>query len=508
MILFIIFKIIILTEIDGFEVLPITIVENLNNEVGKKGVALFVVYYFNYYGYNFYIDIKRETIFKMNIYDENNKSYEVGCGLWIDNRFLIFCELDDNIPKGQYLFQFNEKFNYSKYEIHLTSNEFKITKIDSNKVDIYLGNQTINVVDNKENYELKFKIISYNHEQLYFNLFDLEPLDCKIQNDELICLIKKTFLEYYYFKTSGILEMNLIYFNEKGKKEELYLIGNVIYNFNVQKVDVYVKITKLLTHNIDNKDLIVYETNVTNIPSVLGFPFYLNFTGKKGSLNITCLFKKGVYNPLLLFCKINHEGVFLLKEIESEIRLNNINAKYYFIIQPVKNNKIITIINSNYALPIISSIYPSILNFNEKNSFEINLLLMSEGSTSLDGITFNEKAKDLNCEYFEYKIKCKVSKEHFKGLNNEYYYIKYNNPNFNNKTTSFVTNPIKIILPKTEKTSNSNNNQLIVIISIIASVIVFIIIVLVVIVCICKNKKSDLKEEVLKTPFKDIDNEE
>ena len=138
--LFIIFKIIILTEIDGFEVLPITIDLNLNNEVGKKGAVLFYLDYYYYSHYSFDIDIKRETIFKMNIFDENNKSYEVECGLWINDRdFLIFCELDDSIPKGQYLFKFNETFNYSKYEIHLTSNEFNITKIDSNKFDIYSG---------------------------------------------------------------------------------------------------------------------------------------------------------------------------------------------------------------------------------------------------------------------------------------------------------------------------------------------------------------------------------
>ena len=187
--------------------------------------------------------------------------------------------------------------------------------------------------------------------------------------------------------------------------------------------------------------------------------------------------------------------------------MNNINAKYNFIIQPVENNETITIIKNIYHLSFFFNIHPYILNFAEKDSFEINLFFGQESkSTSLDGITFNEKAKDLNCENLKYKIRCNVSKEHFKGINNEYYYIKYYNPNFNNKTTVFFTNPKKIILPKTD--TKSNNNQLIVIISIIASVIVFIIIVFVVIACICKNKKSDLKEEVLKTSFKDTENDE
>ena len=155
----------------------------------------------------------------------------------------------------------------------------------------------------------------------------------------------------------------------------------------------------------------------------------------------------------MILCQGNNEDILSLKEIESEIILNDINAKYNFIIQPVKNTETITIINSNFSLVYIYCIYPNILNFNEKNSFEINLYLEREGSTPLEGITFNEKAKDLECIDLEYKIKCNVSKEHFKGINNEYYYIKYNNnPNFNNKTTSFVTNPkIYFIKSRTKK---------------------------------------------------------
>ena len=459
MILFIIFKIFILSEIDDFIPVDIDIWSNINNEVGKKGAILFNVDY--YYDYFFDVDIKRETIFKMNIFDENNKSYEVGCGLWINDRLLVFCELDESIPKGEYLFKFNEEFNYSKYEIHLISySEFKITKIDSDKIDIYSGNQTINVDDDKEIYELKFKIISYNQEQLF--LLGIEPLDCKRENDELICLIKKTLLYCY----SGsefervMKNMPLIYYNEKGNMEEIYLIGYFTFNYNVQKIDVSVKITKLLTHNIGTRSIIVYETNVTNIASVVSYSIPVNFKGKEeDSLDLECYFKKGEYNPLLLLCGVEHEDVLSLNEIENEIRLNDINAKYNFIIQPVKNNETITIINSIFSLPIIYTIYPNILNFTEKNSFEIILYLQGEGTTPLEGITFNEKANDLICQNFERKITCNVPKEHFKGLNNEYYYIKYYNPNTNNKDIEFYVNPIRIILPDISLTIEKNINN-------------------------------------------------
>ena len=83
---------------------------------------------------------------------------------------------------------------------------------------------------------------------------------------------------------------------------------------------MYVKITKLLTNNIETDNFIAYETNVTNIPSVIGSIFYLNFTGReKDTLDFGCFFKKGEYNPLLLLCHVSYEDVLSLKGNESEI---------------------------------------------------------------------------------------------------------------------------------------------------------------------------------------------
>ena len=90
----------------------------------------------------------RKVIFKKNITDEKNKNYEICCGPWINrDKSYIFGEFDETFPKGQHFFQFNDKFNYSKYEIHLLAFEiFTITKLDSDLIDLYSEPQTINFI--------------------------------------------------------------------------------------------------------------------------------------------------------------------------------------------------------------------------------------------------------------------------------------------------------------------------------------------------------------------------
>ena len=168
--------------------------------------------------------------------------------------------------------------------------------------------------------------------------------------------------------------------------------------------------------------------------------------------------------------------------------------KYNIIIKPVNNNQKINIINSDYSYPIIASIYPNILDFTSNDSFDIDLYL--DEPKNATGITFNEEVEDLKCENLIKIKRCKISKEHFKGKNDGYYYIKFLNRNINKKSTSFVTNPVTIILPK-------SNIKLILIIAIVSSVAVIIIIANVIFVCIYKRKNSDLKDEVLKTSFKE-----
>ena len=164
------FKSIILNESDYYQQIFVTISSKINKEIGKKGAIVFKAD--NRDKFIDTYDTKRNVLFKKNILDNNNKTHEVWCGPWIDEyNFYIFCEFGENITKGQYFCQFNpteDRFNYLQYEIHLSSYDiYNITKLDSDIIDLYSDIQDINVIDNNDIYELKFKIKSYNGERIY-----------------------------------------------------------------------------------------------------------------------------------------------------------------------------------------------------------------------------------------------------------------------------------------------------------------------------------------------------
>ena len=110
-----------------------------------------------------------------------------------------------------------------------------------------------------------------------------------------------------------------------------------------------------------------------------------------------CGFAKYDNHPLFLVCC----AIFLksLAEIEKEIELNNINAKYNFKIQPVINNEIIDLNRSkdeNYFVYIDSEV----LDFTTEDS--LNISFVDGFFSSFEGLRFNIDAEDLKCEKLRY----------------------------------------------------------------------------------------------------------
>ena len=472
--------------------------------LGYKGGALFFGK-FKEVKNPFQPDTNRKTYFTNKILNINqNKTYDINCGPWIVGKtFNIFCELDESFPKGYYYIKFdNISFTYSDIEINLYSDgTIGILKQDFDMIDLYSNIQTINLFDNKKEYELKYYVKSYHNEKLYFKFGNIVLANCNQKNDILICTLNRDTIENnmgtgHYF--------DLIYFDSNGYRSIPEFTSKIEVTYNNEQKDIFVAITNLLTrNNIGNEGVFVYETNVTDIPNIdIWFDLYLyeNIVD-----DIQCRFIKGEKKPMLLVCispfsKYESYKEFSIREFKNEEIIKT--AKYNFRIQPVKIND--TFIVIAYDEPYIMKIYPEILDFTLGNSYEIEIFNRLY-ATNITGITFNEKAGDLKCWNEGYIKRCNVTKEDFKGLKTDYYYIMRDF--FNNKEIAYEAIPIKVILPEESNKNNKNNKKLIMIISILGAALVAIIIIIVIVICFYKNKNSDLKEKVLKTSFQDENQE-
>lgn len=491
----------LLDENQTFPSLYIDIHESQKNTIGKNGTVIFYPDYFSEKIENM-IDTNKKPYFKSIIVDVNDIEYEINCGPWKDKeRFFIFCDMNESIPKGHYFIKFNQTFRYLDYQAFIISDEIlMITKTDEDIIDLFSNIQTINVTEGTDIYNLKFQITSYNKERLYLASNKIIQLDCKQNRLELICSINKSILEGQTSQKTEVIIMSLY---KDGNLRFFDLIPSIEVNFiNYQKTDIYIGIKKLLTNYAGIKSAIAYETNITNIQDIYSGTFEMSFNGV--SSNLSCNLVKGESNPLLIICYLDYgqiqEDILTLKEIENEIKLNEINNKYNFRIQPVNNNESISYVDKNYCL--IQSIHPNILNFKEKNSIEIELLI--ENPNYLNGITFNENSEDLKCVDSGNLKKCIVPRDHFKEEKKRYYYIKYNGFN-NSKFNSYENFPIKIILPEND-TDNVDDNKTLIIIITVVGVVLLIVIIIFVIRCIKKRNSDNLEDDVKKSHIEELMN--
>ena len=327
------------------------------------------------------------------------------------------------------------------------SSLFTFKKSNIKTIDLNSDKQTIILEENKEIYDLKIKIISYNNETLIMNYqYVLE--NCKQEYNELVCPITKSKLEEILTPVNDNSKIYLQYLDPNSKKRlnNFNLIPAIDVKTFIPKKDIYVGITKLLENVGEHDTLIAYETNVTDISKVRTDleSFDLKFESREGEEDYSCSFRNYENTPLLLVCWVI-DGVFWLKEIEEEIILNDINIKYNFRIQPVKNKKkIIGDIREKGSF--VFFLYPEILDFTNEDILTVDYHI--ENPDSLTGITLNEDAEDLICEDLGREIKrCKIHKSHFNGKESGYYFTKHTN-HLDGKSFSYEAPPIKIILPE------------------------------------------------------------
>lgn len=405
------------------------------------------------------IDTEKKPYFFPKIIDGQN-SYDVNCGLWKpkEGNLYIFCNIEETVPAGEYEISFNEtqSFEYKEYIINLEEPDqaIKFKKINEDIIDIYSGDQTINIEEGKDSYELRFNIVSYNGEKLILNY--VTQLDCFQENNILRCPITKTSFEE--FLQNNVTKGYITYSDNNGVIDDFPLVAKVeiIYN-KAQKENVIVNIKKLLTNTVEKEMYAAYETDVTYISNILlGGEFRLPFINENNKeKRAICSFRKYDQKPLYLICYIKDEGTYHLKEITEEEEYNEVNIKYNFKIQPVKNEEKV---EYKDAGTFIYYLYPDVFNFTGRDNFTI--LYYPGIKDNLKGITFNEDKEDLKCENFGtvYK-KCEVPKSHFIGKKSGYYFTKCTNHN-GGKTIFYEIPPVKVILSPDDETQQGNHISL------------------------------------------------
>ena len=404
-------------------------------------------------------DIEEKTSFETTIVveDKNITSiFNIACKLWkpIDEKLNLICKLRDNLTYGISTFYLNKSsFYYNERKFVITQKKYlSLFQLNESLPFLYSSKQVLNIDEKTETCDLKFKIGEYHNEPLFMQegesgLITLN--ECSVEEKELICKIKKDVIEEFAIHNGQNFE---IYYFMLENKDIIFLnlndysIYDIFINYNLDKKDIYVEITKLLENNIDFGNYIAYETNVSNITNVDTKKFFM-LKLSKGN-NIECLLKKTEEMPLVMICLINKGGEFSLGEIENQTKVENTNIKYNFIIQPIINSENCTI-SGNGSIMLFA--IQKVLNFTLYDSITIDLAIIP--SFYSKGIRLNPEGNDLECKDIkEFYKRCTVPLIHFKNKTSGYYYTHHIN-NLNKYIIFYESSPFKIILPKIENIS-------------------------------------------------------
>ena len=430
-------------------IVEIKLEDKYNNEslkIGKKGTLVFVTSYDDSQNIFNISDIEEKTSFDTNIIDEDNNSYDVNCKLWkpnFDNIHLL-CDLKEILIKNntKIINFINTELAYEDNIIRIVSylNPINIQQYNKEIPFLYSDKQTINIIDDIDYYEIKFKISKYNNELLFITGEDISmiPLDNNtIKGKELICSIKKEKLEESIQKEEQ-LYMIKVYKELIGFINFKAMLGIVVEKKITEKENIYINITNLLEKSASLYEYIAYETNITILPNIFTREYDLHLEEN----NFKIYFKKSEGKPLLLLILADKLGNYSIGNIKENIILNQIHLMYNFIITPVNLQDVYEIKEEGSN---ILTIYPEILDFRKNDILILNIFL--NNPDTYKNIKINPEAEnDLECTKDISLLRCIIPKNHFERKSSGYHHTYH--LNYLNKYIPFYFfSPIKVILP-------------------------------------------------------------
>ena len=434
-----------------------------DRKIGQNGTIAFITDYNDTQKQYLKIsDLEEKSKFETKLIDEFQREHNVTCRLWnpINENIVILCNLRENLTIGSHTLKLSDMiFFCDDYNISIYSKTpVKVERFDYDIPFIYSDEQIINIKDDINIYELKFKYGYYNKNILYLsgNSYLSSNFilgNCKSESNEIICYLSKNKLE-------SILSNENEVFNLETLNENYGVINfKFVYNINIkheikEKEDIFVKITNLLNNISESGNAVPYNTNISYIDNLHSSQFLLGFYSIEADYN--CYFKKNNFNNLLLMCIITDRGDLFLGDIKEEIILNNIHYKYNFRIQPVKNYDIIHI--DNYGT-LVEFLYPDILDFSYKNISYLYYKMSSPSNSN--NIKFN-CSSFLSCENLNSMKKCFINIDLFNSKKNGFYY-SYHLNHLNSFSIYYDVNPINIIFEEeiTIEIEDKDNDNLI-----------------------------------------------
>ena len=147
--------------------------ENNKNilEIGQKGTIAFITSYNDKKNIFSDIDIEKYITFNSKIIDKNKNEYNVNCKIWKpkDENISIICNLNEILPNYRNYIILNDTIIvYNGFIIYIKQEDYiEVEKNYYNVSFLYYDKQIIDIEDDKDSYELKFKFESYNNDMLY-----------------------------------------------------------------------------------------------------------------------------------------------------------------------------------------------------------------------------------------------------------------------------------------------------------------------------------------------------
>ena len=452
-----------LNEITNTQVIKIKYEDNKEEKIiGNKGILTIITDY-NDNELNIFDSSDIENYKFNSVFMDNNTefNYNATCRLWKPNndKIRIFCKFDENLKNQNQSITFKDtNFTYKNYNIEIKSeiDNIKVKQIQKDISFLYSELQTINVIDEKEIYYIKFKIESYYNERLILYNLCLNTYVFEhyiIKNNELICTITKT-------KIKEILDFSgkTFFVGSINNVEKIYLLQSVlgivfIYN-NIQTQDIYFNITRLIDNIASTKEFIAYETNITNISNVITSYIKVQYNSTDINNGTICYVKKNEDMNLLFLCYMNDEGTYSLGKITGKFTFTNI--QYNFILENAENYEQVYVSGKGNH---IMSQYPYILDFTLNENINIEF---SVGEANFSkGIRLIKDSNELQCENLQFIKRCLINRSYFIKNNDDNYYTYHVN-HLNKLSIYYEASPFKVILEeiiiKIKYENNKNAN--------------------------------------------------